>query len=89
MKNHFLPGLIGVYLLFTSLSLSVTGCGKKGDLVRPVPGEQQQSSQDESSQDESSQDESSQDDLSQDDEQTESSEEALQEDEQTIMKNEK
>jgi len=37
-----LSTLIGLCLLFTGLSMSVTGCGKKGDLIRPVPAKEQQ-----------------------------------------------
>ncbi len=43
MKNTLT--IIGFCLLFIGLSLNVTGCGKKGDLVRPVPPDQQQESQ--------------------------------------------
>jgi predicted small lipoprotein YifL len=44
MKNRYLLALIGGCLLFIGFNLSVTGCGKKGDLVRPGAPEPQQSS---------------------------------------------
>jgi len=40
LKNYPLIVLIGLCLL-TILSLSTIGCGKKGELVRPVPIETQ------------------------------------------------
>jgi predicted small lipoprotein YifL len=43
----YLSTLIGLGLLFVSLSVSVTGCGKKGDLIRPVPPSVQQTLQEE------------------------------------------
>ncbi|MEN8221441.1 MAG: lipoprotein [Pseudomonadota bacterium] len=33
MKTYLLPPLIGLYFI----SLGITGCGQRGDLVRPVP----------------------------------------------------
>jgi len=37
--------IIGLCLLFIGLSLNITACGKKGDLVRPVPPDQQEESE--------------------------------------------
>ena len=34
--------IIGACLLFIGLNLNLMGCGKKGDLVRPVPPDQQE-----------------------------------------------
>jgi predicted small lipoprotein YifL len=48
LKTYFSITLVGLYILFISLSISVTGCGKKGDLVRPLPPEKQQTSQEKS-----------------------------------------
>jgi predicted small lipoprotein YifL len=39
LKNYPLTALIGLCLLAVSLSMSMMGCGKKGELVRPVPTE--------------------------------------------------
>jgi len=44
MKKRYLLALIGGCLLFISFNMSITGCGKKGDLVRPGASEQQQTS---------------------------------------------
>jgi len=41
LKNYPLAALIGLCLLAVSLSMSMMGCGKKGELVRPVPTEDQ------------------------------------------------
>ena len=41
LKNYFLTARIGLCLLVVSLSMSMMGCGKKGELVRPVPTEDQ------------------------------------------------
>ncbi len=37
LKNYFLTARIGLLVV----SLSMMGCGKKGELVRPVPTEDQ------------------------------------------------
>jgi predicted small lipoprotein YifL len=39
LKNYPLTALIGLCLL--ALSMSMMGCGKKGELVRPAPTEVQ------------------------------------------------
>ncbi|MDM8559517.1 lipoprotein [Candidatus Parabeggiatoa sp. HSG14] len=48
MKTYFLKMLVGLCLLLISLSISMTGCGRKSDLVRPLPPEKQQTSQEKS-----------------------------------------
>jgi predicted small lipoprotein YifL len=37
LKNYFKVIFIGLCLLTFSLSVSMTGCGKKGDLIYPKP----------------------------------------------------
>jgi predicted small lipoprotein YifL len=34
--------IIGFFLFFIALNLNITACGKKGDLIRPLPPEQQE-----------------------------------------------
>ena len=41
LKIYPLTALIGLCLLAVSLSMSMVGCGKKGELVRPAPTEDQ------------------------------------------------
>ena len=40
LKIHTLLNLIGLCLLLISLNLTI-GCGKTGDLIRPLPEKQQ------------------------------------------------
>jgi predicted small lipoprotein YifL len=41
LKNYPLTALIGLCLLAVCLSISMMGCGKKGELVRPAATEDQ------------------------------------------------
>jgi predicted small lipoprotein YifL len=55
MKNHHLLTLIGGCLLLIIFNFSITGCGQKGDLIRPGSDESQQSSAEDSESDEQKQ----------------------------------
>ena len=42
MKTDSLLKFIGLCFLLINLSITVIGCGKKGDLIRPVPPEEEE-----------------------------------------------
>jgi len=42
LKTDSLLKFIGLCFLLINLSITVIGCGKKGDLIRPVPPEEEE-----------------------------------------------